>query len=158
MNRFLEKFSKAESFIGAILLGCMVTISFLNVLTRYFFHFSLAFTEELTLYMFVWVTLLGISLAFKDNGNMCVSLLYDRFPKGVRKVLYYFISLMNLIFFVTLMYWGFVEVLDEYSMGVNTEAMGLPVWFFTISMPIISLLILARIVFRFFKDVKDKEY
>ena len=153
-----KKLENIESLIGALLLGAMVTISFLNVVTRYFFHFSMAFTEELTLYMFVWVTLLGVSLAFRENGNMCVSLLYDRFPKSVRRYIAYFITVMNLLFFVTLLYWGAVEVLDEYQMGVNTEAMGLPVWFFTISMPIISVLILFRIIARFIKDSKNKDF
>ena len=48
----------------------------------------MAFTEELTLYMFVWATMLGVSLAFKHGANMDVSLLYDRFPQTVRKDVY----------------------------------------------------------------------
>lgn len=96
MINLVKKFSSIEGLIGAVLLAGMVTISFFNVVTRYFFHFSMAFTEELTLYMFVWITLLGISIAFKDNGNMCVTLLYDRFPKKVRKYIYYFTQLSHL--------------------------------------------------------------
>ena len=118
----------------------------------------MAFTEELTLYMFVWATMLGVSLAFKHGANMDVSLLYDRFPKAVRKYLYIFLMLMSIIFFLTLMYWGYVEVCDEMQMGVITEAMGLPVCYFTVSMPILSILTVVRISVRLVSDLRNGNY
>jgi len=151
-------FNNIEEFLGAIFLATMVSISFINVITRYFFHFSMAFTEELTLYLFVWITLLGVSLAFKHGGNMDVSLLYDRFSKPVRKILYLFSVLMCVIFFLSLMYWGYVEVIDEMNMGVATEAMGLPVYYFTISMPVLSVLAIVRIIIRFVSDLRSGSY
>ena len=147
-----------EEILGAFFLALMVSISFFNVITRYFFHFSMAFTEELTLYMFVWATMLGVSLAFKHGANMDVSLLYDRFPKAVRKYLYIFLMLMSIIFFLTLMYWGYVEVCDEMQMGVITEAMGLPVCYFTVSMPILSVLTVVRISVRLVSVLRNGNY
>lgn len=147
-----------EELLGAIFLALMATISFINVITRYFFHFSIAFTEELTLYMFVWATLLGVSSAFKHGSNMCVSLLYERFPKSVRKYLYIFIMLVSMLFFVALMYYGYLEVCDEMLMGVTTEATGLPVWYFTVSMPLISILTMVRILVRLYSDLKTDNY
>ncbi len=147
-----------EEILGAFFLAIMVSISFFNVITRYFFHFSMAFTEELTLYMFVWATMLGVSLAYKHGANMDVSLLYNRFSKAVRKYLYIFLTLMSVIFFLSLMYWGYIEVRDEMQMGVITEAMGLPVWYFTVSMPILSILTIARIVGRLVSDLRSGNY
>ena len=47
----MKKFSllKLEETVGALGLAVMVTIAFINVLTRYVFKYSMAFTEELTL-------------------------------------------------------------------------------------------------------------
>ena len=74
-----------EEIIGGVCLGIMVTIAFINVLTRYLFKYSMAFTEELTLYLFVWATLMGASIAFREGSNIAVSFLYDRFGrKGAR--------------------------------------------------------------------------
>ena len=89
---------------------------------------------------------------------MDVSLLYDRFPKAVRKYLYIFLMLMSIIFFLTLMYWGYVEVCDEMQMGVITEAMGLPVCYFTVSMPILSILTVVRISVRLVSDLRNGNY
>ncbi len=147
-----------EELLAALFLAVMASISFINVLTRYFLRFSLAFTEELTLYMFVWATMLGVSLAFKRGGNMVVTLLYDRFSKPVRRVLYIFSMVLCVAFFLCLMYWGYVEVVDEMQMGVTTEAMRLPVYFFTASMPVLSVLTIWRIVSRLVTDLRSGNF
>ncbi len=155
MIKILDRF---EELLGAILLAVMVSISFINVITRYFFHFSMAFTEELTLYAFVWVTMLGVSLAFRIGANMAVSLLYDRFSVSVRRVLYIVSLLSCIAFFLTLMYWGYIEVRDEMQMGVTTEATGLPVYIFTIAMPFLSVLTIWRILVRGVQDLRSGNF
>ena len=67
----MKKFSllKLEETVGALGLAVMVTIAFINVLTRYVFKYSVAFTEELTLYIFVWITLMGTAIAFREGSS-----------------------------------------------------------------------------------------
>ena len=76
---------KLEEAIGAVGLAIMTTISFINVITRYVLKYSMAFTEELTLYIFVWITLIGTAIAFREGANMAVTVFYNFFPKGGRK-------------------------------------------------------------------------
>ena len=71
--------NRIEEIIGTISLAIMTTIAFINVLTRYFFRYSMAFTEELTLYLFVWAVMMGTSIAFREGSNMAVTFLYDKF-------------------------------------------------------------------------------
>ena len=51
----------AEDVVGAVLLGGMAVLTFLNVINRYVFKQSIAFTEEITVNLFVWITLIGIA-------------------------------------------------------------------------------------------------
>ena len=44
-----EKKLRWEHYAAALLLGAMSLIAFLNILGRYLFHYSLAFTEEITI-------------------------------------------------------------------------------------------------------------
>jgi TRAP-type C4-dicarboxylate transport system permease small subunit len=37
----------------------MALIAFVNVLSRYFFNFSIGATEEITINLFVWMTVVG---------------------------------------------------------------------------------------------------
>lgn len=144
--------------MGAVFLAIMVTISFLNVITRYILKYSMAFTEELTLYLFVWVTLLGTSLAFKDGANISVTIFYNKFNKKWRKYLYLFSTTCTIIFFAGLAYWGIVEITEEIEMNVMTEALEFPVWFFTISMPIVALFTIFRVLVRTNKDIRNGDY
>ncbi len=43
----------------------MVTVAFVNVVSRFTFNFSIAYVEELTVNLFVWLTLFGAAIAFK---------------------------------------------------------------------------------------------
>jgi TRAP-type C4-dicarboxylate transport system permease small subunit len=147
-----------EEVLGVVFLAIMVTIAFLNVLTRYVLKFSMAFTEELTLYLFVWITLLGVSLAFREGTNMAVSALYNCFGKSVRKALYLFAAACTVVFFALFTYFGVLEVVDEIQMSVMTEAMELPVWLFTVSMPAAGLFTIARVIFKTRSDLKSENW
>ncbi|MCJ7541671.1 MAG: TRAP transporter small permease subunit, partial [Desulfobacterales bacterium] len=59
-----------EDYITALLLFIMAAIAFINVLSRYFFHFSFAATEEITINLFVWMTVLGSGIAFERGGHL----------------------------------------------------------------------------------------
>lgn len=148
---FLSRF---EEIIGASCLAVMVTIAFVNVITRYVLKYSMAFTEELTLYLFVWVVMLGTSLAFREGTNMAVTFFYNRFGLGTRRALDLFMALVSVTFFAVLAYFGVLEVMDEFEMGAMTEAIELPVWLFTGAMPIASLLTIVRVVVRTRDDVR----
>lgn len=147
-----------EEVGAAVLLAVMVSIAFINVVTRYVISFSMAFTEELTVYLFVWATLLGTALAFKQGANMMVTLLYNRFPKTGRKFLYIFATALALFFFSMLGYYGYQQVSDEYMLNVTTESMHLPLWMFSASVPIGAALILTRILIKTFNDLKTGNY
>ncbi|MDY4031437.1 MAG: TRAP transporter small permease [Pyramidobacter sp.] len=135
-----------EEIIGAICLAAMVTIDFVNVLTRYVFKVSMAFSEELTLYLFVWVTMMGASIAFREGSNMAVSFFYDHFNGKWKKIMTVLSSILSLIFFAVLLYFGVHEVIDEIELNVTTEAIELPVWWFTGAVPVCSVCIIYRII------------
>lgn len=155
LKRLISNF---EETLGAFLLAIMVTISFINVLTRYFFKYSMAFTEELTVYLFVWVILLGTSMAFREGTHMAVTLFYSKFNKKIRKGLFILGYILSAIFFLALFYYGTIEVIEEFQMNAKTEAIELPVWLFTGAMPVVSICILIRIFFRLKNDLSAANY
>jgi hypothetical protein len=61
-----------EELVGAVMLMIMVSIAFINVVTRYFIKYPLSFTEEIEVNLFVWLVMLGTSMA-KDLRNMVSS-------------------------------------------------------------------------------------
>ena len=58
--KIIKQIEKAEITICTVLYAAMVLICFANVCSRFLFHFSFAFAEELELIAFIWSIMLGI--------------------------------------------------------------------------------------------------
>ncbi|MDR3231867.1 MAG: TRAP transporter small permease [Synergistaceae bacterium] len=139
-------FNRFEEILGAFLLFIMVGIAFLNVLTRYFSNYSFAFTEEVALNFFVWITLLGISICYKRRTHLNVTLIYNQCPLKMQKILLHISNIFSIVFFSLLTYRGIFQVKDEYDLSAVTEALQTPTWLYTIALPVFSALIIFRIL------------
>lgn len=135
-----------EEALGALVMAVMVTLAFLNVVTRYVIVYPLAFTEEITISMFVWVTLLGVSVAFRNNAHLAVTFFYDLGSPKLRKLFYTISTVMSIIFFALLTWLGSLQVLDEMELGVTTDSLAIPAWIYSIGVPLFSILVIIRII------------
>jgi TRAP-type C4-dicarboxylate transport system permease small subunit len=86
----MEKLSKyLETMLNifmAFALSLMVVLVFGNVVLRYFFNSGITWSEEMSRYLFVWLTFLGAIGAFKDKEHLGVDMLVKRLPTGLKKV------------------------------------------------------------------------
>jgi TRAP-type C4-dicarboxylate transport system permease small subunit len=139
-------FSHLEEWLGALIMTVMVTLAFANVVTRYVITLPLAFTEEITISMFVWVTLLGASIAFRQNAHLSVTFFYDNMPQKVRKIFLLVTNVLSIAFFSMLAYLGTHQVLDEMELNVTSQALAIPTWIYTGAVPLFSLLVIVRII------------
>ncbi|MCT8580371.1 TRAP transporter small permease [Glaesserella parasuis] len=79
--------SKALEFLVVNILSTMACLVFLNVVLRYGFNSSINITEEVSRYLFVWLTFLGAILAFSDNQHVSVTMLTDKLSPTTRHIL-----------------------------------------------------------------------
>lgn len=75
-----------ETFI-ALLLGLMALVTFVNVVLRYGFNSQLIWGLELTLILFAWLVLFGVSYGFKITSHLGVDALLNMTASPVRRVL-----------------------------------------------------------------------
>jgi len=66
-----------ELVLSLILIG-IVSITFIQVLFRYVFRLSLAWSEELARYLFLWLGALASAYAFKTKSHFALRFLVDR--------------------------------------------------------------------------------
>ena len=144
MWRFLE--AHFEEILGSVLFAAMVSIAFINVVVRYCTSFSFAWSEEMTINFFVWVTLLGIAKAYKTGSHLSMAIFYNWLPLGGKKLCDAVSAILCLIFFGALAWTGALEVIDEYELESISESLGIPVWWYTIATPLFSILIIARML------------
>ena len=71
----------------AVLLGLMTLVTFINVVLRYGFNHSLIWGLEVTLILFAWLVLFGISYGFKVTAHLGVDAVTNLFGPGGRKAL-----------------------------------------------------------------------
>ncbi len=147
-----------EEGVGAAAILLMVTIAFVNVVVRFLTNFSFAFTEEITISMFVWITLLGISIAFRRNAHLAVTFFYNLAPPRVRKVFFLLSNTLSFIFFGLLAWLGSIQVRDEMELGVITDSLAIPAWIYSAGIPVFSVLIMIRIIQSSLQILHDKSY
>src|SRR5512139_2046997 len=83
-----------EEVLCAVLFSVMTLIAFSNIVTRYVFKYSFAFTEELVVSLFVWLTLFGAGVAFRAGSHLGFTLLFEKIPIKLRQIqLWFFCAL-----------------------------------------------------------------
>ncbi len=84
-----EKKNWLMSFNNAIMASCLALMSifvFTNVVLRYAFNSGITWSEELSRYLFVWMTFLGAIAALKDKKHLEVDMFVSRLPGPLKKV------------------------------------------------------------------------
>lgn len=104
---------RTDYWIAAILLAAMATIAFANVLSRYFFHFSIGATEELTINLFVWMTVVGTGIAFERGAQLGMVTFFNMFPTRMQKVAVVFSAILSTGLFVLVCVYMIQAIIDE---------------------------------------------
>ena len=70
----------------ALLLAVMVVLVFGNVVLRYGFNLGITVSEELSRWLFVWLTFLGAIVALKEHAHLGSDMLVSRLPRTGKKI------------------------------------------------------------------------
>ncbi|GAB4386755.1 TRAP transporter small permease [Albidovulum sp.] len=84
LGRFVHEF---EETAIAVILGLMTVVTFVNVVLRYLFQSSLIWGLELTLALFAWLVLFGMSYAVKVTAHLGVDAVINLMPPRGRRIL-----------------------------------------------------------------------
>ena len=90
----------------------------------------------------------------RTGGHLGMTLFYDALPRPARRACQWIGIAVCVIFFGALAYAGALEVLDEISLDVTSESLGIPVWWYTIATPLFSLLVIFRMLQRSLGDLR----
>ncbi|HXG16047.1 MAG TPA: TRAP transporter small permease [Calidithermus sp.] len=137
---------RLEEGACVLVFAVMTLVAFVNVVTRYVIQYSLAFTEELVVSLFVWLTLLGTAVAFREGAHLAFTFLVDRAPRPVRRAALGLSTGLSLGLFLALIWFGVRQVQNERLLGTTSEALAIPQWWYTAGIPVIGALVVVRIL------------
>jgi len=144
---------RIDHWIVAILLFTMASIAFINVLSRYLFHFSFAATEEITINLFVWMTVIGSGIAFERGGQLGMITLYRVLPKGFKTFVIIFSSTLTAVLFLLVDIYMIQAIYEELTLfHATSAALGIPVWIYYFGVPLFSVFVFAGI----YRDASSK--
>ena len=78
LNTVIDRYVRAINLLIALALAAMVVLVFGNVVLRYVFNSGIAVSEELSRWLFVWITFLGAVAAIKENAHLGTDMLVSR--------------------------------------------------------------------------------
>lgn len=83
LEKAYAQLQKVIKYIVAVLLACMVLIVFSNVVSRYFLKAALAWSEEVSRFMFIWLVFLSAVLTYVNDEHLNLDILVKSLPKKV---------------------------------------------------------------------------
>ena len=137
---------KFEEYAAGITIGLLGIITFVNVVVRYLTNFSFAFTEEISIFLMVLVALLGGSSVMAKGGHLNIMFVVDRLSPERRRRVRIAAHALSVLMFALLAIFGARMAWDEYRFEVTSPGLGLPTWYYTVWLPILSLAICGRAV------------
>jgi TRAP-type transport system small permease protein len=70
MKKINDLFFRLAEFTLVIMLSAMVIMVFGNVVLRYGFNDGIISSEELSRFLFIWITFLGAIVTMRENGHL----------------------------------------------------------------------------------------
>lgn len=134
MKKLLTLMEKTFAFLSMAGIGLMLIIIFLQVISRYFFGYTTSYSEELSRYLFVWVTFLSLPVVSRQGGHMAVGLLTERFT-GERLRRLKIAGCICSLAFLAIMVWQGIRMV-QLAVWQTSPAMEIPMSYMYISIPL----------------------
>ena len=133
LDKFINSYCRLIGYLIAAALLVMVVLVFGNVVMRYAFNSGFTVSEELSRWLFVWLTFLGAVIALRDNAHLGTDMLVSKFgPLGKRICMG--LSLLLMLYVMWLLFKG---TYDQYKVNVDSDSPVMEVsmgWFYACGM------------------------
>jgi TRAP-type C4-dicarboxylate transport system permease small subunit len=138
-----------ERALAAMAMAALCAITFANVVARYLTAYSFAFTEEYSIFLMVVMTLLGTSAAIVTDRHIRITILVEKLAPGPRRRIAGVVCWgVAAVMFALLTWYGGRLAYDNWRFEETSPGLGVPVWMYTIWLPILSAVITGRALMR----------
>jgi len=148
---------RIEDIICAICMIVMTTLTFANVIARYVFSASFSFSEEITTYLFVLLSLIGSAAAARRKAHLGFTAILDLLPKGLQRAIQTMSYTIATLFSAALFWYGISMVQSQIFHGQVTAGMQWPEWIFGSFVPLGAFFITIEFLFLLIDTVSGKE-
>ena len=121
---------KVNKIMDGVSVLCMVLILLLviaQVAMRYLFNSPLTWSEELAVFVMIWLTFIGSLICMRDKEHIEVTILVDHLPRTLQRIVVAFSRLASVFFLLVVAYYGSDLVMENMTVTspANKISMGL---------------------------------
>ena len=129
-----------ELFLVVIMSALVIDVVW-QVASRYLFSNPSSFTDELAVFLLIWVGLAGAAYVKGKNEHLAIDILPDKLPPKRKNRLMIFINFLVIIFSVTIMIVGGAWLaFTRFKIGQVSSALELPLGVVYMIIPISGIL------------------
>lgn len=137
---------KIEDWLTVAVMAALALITFANVLVRYFTDQSFAWTEEISVFLMIVLALVAGSAAVARNRHIRIEAFADAGPAWRRRALARFGALMVALLFTIMAVLSARVVWDHIQWEETSPAIGVPQWWYSVWLPLLSVAIAGRAI------------
>ena len=137
---------KIEDWLTVAVMAALALITFANVIARYFTSQSLAWTEEFSVFLMIVLALVASSAAVARDRHIRIEYFSGNGSLARRKTLARLGAVMVAVLFALIGVLSLRLVWDDYRYDETSPGIGIPQWWYSIWLPILSLAICLRAV------------
>jgi C4-dicarboxylate transporter DctQ subunit len=151
LDKVLSFFEEWTLFISVM--AALIAL-FFNVILRYGFNYSLAWSEELVREVIIYTTFIGCSAAVKSRTLIKIDASVQLFPR-LKIPLTFFSNLVVGIFSVMMIYDGWQMAVLQARTFQKTIIMQIPLVYLYAVLPLMGSMMLLRVIQVFYVDIQQ---
>lgn len=152
-RKVLALLNNAETLVCEVLLALFVLLLFAQILARQLFGHNIAWSEELSTYMFVWFAYLGAVVAAKMSAHNRVTFHLNLMPRALAKTLTTIADLLWVAFNLYFAWLSYDFVFNRMNLFWKSQTLGVPMKYFYMILPIAFVLMSIRILWNTYLSV-----
>lgn len=153
LRKSLAWVNDIETIVCEWLLAVFVLLLFAQIVSRQLFGHSIAWTEELTTYMFVWFAYLGAVVAAKMSAHNRVTVHMQFLPKWLAKTLMTVADLLWVAFNLYFVWLSYDFVFHRMNLFWKAQTLGVPMKYVYMILPIAFTLMSIRVLWNTYLSV-----
>ena len=154
MKIFKQILGHIEQYIAVLCLTLMLIVLTYNTISRYFFHVTVPWAEEMCAYGQIWLVYIAVSYAVKENAHICIDSVTSLYPKKLKGVILTLGLIVWFIFAIIMVIEGALYTMDAFVKGGRAISVPVPIWIVYLSIPLGHLFLCIRLLQQIVLHVK----
>ncbi len=141
-----------EWTLFVIVMAALLSL-FANVILRYGFNYTLAWSEELVRIVIIYSTFVGASVAIKQRAMIKIDAVVQIFPK-LKPGLTLYSNILMLVFAGMMVFYGYKMTHLQFMTNQKTIIMQIPLVIIYSIMPVMGVMVFIRTVQVIIQDIR----